>query len=169
MDWRHLGPSCKISIGIIVRYDDAECCPNLKYASRSFVKTRGGDNICIHCNVHFNQARKQPQPGRVESEQSIFDEPAPTQEGPATIFSTLHSDDEITLFTTLECCRLGRQAMMQRSFGEDDHDMLDSNSSIPPGAAPRPDLTDKKLPHILHSYFVRLRHLTLLVLVLQRG
>ncbi|KAF2453321.1 kinase-like domain-containing protein [Lineolata rhizophorae] len=47
-----------------------------------------------------------------------------------------------------------RQAMMQRAAGDDEHDHIGSNSSTPPGVAtPKPDLTDKRLPGILHSYF----------------
>jgi serine/threonine protein kinase SCH9 len=41
-----------------------------------------------------------------------------------------------------------------RAAADDEHDQIGSNSSTPPGAAtPRPDLTDKRLPGILHSYF----------------
>ena len=46
-----------------------------------------------------------------------------------------------------------------RRTNEDDvHDQIGSNSSTPPGAAtPRPDLTDKRLPGIIHSYFGQVR------------
>ncbi|KAF2867558.1 kinase-like domain-containing protein [Massariosphaeria phaeospora] len=52
-----------------------------------------------------------------------------------------------------------RQAVMQRGLDDDNHDHIGSNNSTPPGAAtPRPDLTDKRLPGILHSYFGQVRH-----------
>ncbi|KAJ9649454.1 Serine/threonine-protein kinase [Coniosporium apollinis] len=46
-------------------------------------------------------------------------------------------------------------ATLHRATGDDDgHEQLASGSSTPPGAAtPRPDLTDKRLPGILHTYF----------------
>lgn len=41
-----------------------------------------------------------------------------------------------------------------RLHADDDHDPIGSNGSTPPGVAtPRPDLTDKRLPGITHSYF----------------
>lgn len=46
----------------------------------------------------------------------------------------------------------------RRATNDDEHDQIGSNSSTPPGAAtPRPDLTDKRLPGILHSYFGQVR------------
>lgn len=50
--------------------------------------------------------------------------------------------------------------MVTRSRPSDDdlHDQIGSNSSTPPGAAtPRPDLIDKRLPGIIHSYFGQVR------------
>lgn len=45
-------------------------------------------------------------------------------------------------------------ASRSRPSEDDVHDQIGSNSSTPPGAAtPRPDLTDKRLPGIIHSYF----------------
>lgn len=45
-----------------------------------------------------------------------------------------------------------------RASEDDLHDQIGSNSSTPPGAAtPRPDLTDKRLPGIIHSYFGQVR------------
>ncbi|KAF2000078.1 kinase-like protein [Amniculicola lignicola CBS 123094] len=45
-----------------------------------------------------------------------------------------------------------------RAGDDDSHDQIGSNSSTPPGAAtPRPDLTDKRQPGILHSYFGQVR------------
>lgn len=42
---------------------------------------------------------------------------------------------------------------------DDEHDQIGSNSSTPPGVAtPRPDLTDKRLPGISHSYFGQVRN-----------
>lgn len=45
-----------------------------------------------------------------------------------------------------------------RTSEDDLHDQIGSNSSTPPGAAtPRPDLIDKRLPGIIHSYFGQVR------------
>ncbi|OCK85822.1 kinase-like protein [Lepidopterella palustris CBS 459.81] len=45
-----------------------------------------------------------------------------------------------------------------RASDDEVQDQIGSNSSTPPGAAtPRPDLTDKRLPGILHSYFGQVR------------
>jgi len=45
-----------------------------------------------------------------------------------------------------------------RASDDDVHDQIGSNSSTPPGAAtPRPDLIDKRLPGIIHSYFGQVR------------
>lgn len=63
-DWGHLGPSCRVTMGIIVQHDDAERCPNPKCCSRSFIKAKRGDNvwyvhtgisiIAAHCNTAQN-------------------------------------------------------------------------------------------------------------------
>ena len=45
-----------------------------------------------------------------------------------------------------------------RTAAHDDRDPIGSNSSTPPGVmTPRPDLTDKRLPGIMHSYFGQVR------------
>jgi serine/threonine protein kinase SCH9 len=45
-------------------------------------------------------------------------------------------------------------SVSQNRVADDEHDHIDSTSSTPPGAVtPRPDLTDKRLPGIVHSCF----------------
>src|ERR1700761_3685761 len=45
-------------------------------------------------------------------------------------------------------------SVSQNRVADDENDHIDSTSSTPPGAVtPRPDLTDKRLPGIVHSCF----------------
>ncbi|KAK5016503.1 Serine/threonine-protein kinase [Cryomyces antarcticus] len=50
------------------------------------------------------------------------------------------------------------QLPLRSKANDEEQDHIGSNSSTPPGAAtPRPDLTDKRLPGILHNYFGQVR------------
>lgn len=50
-----------------------------------------------------------------------------------------------------------RQAMMRKPHDDEPHDHIGSGASTPPGgtATPRPDLTDKRFPGIINSYFAQ--------------